>query len=471
MSIYSPFSKPINELQPADLEALKNVNEGWYVEYKSELVRANALAKALAAFANTYGGWLFLGVKEQSKDNCVAGEFPGLANEDVDSALQSLRHSASDCLNPVPYFETKVLRGPCDAIGLTEDASVIAVKIPQSLTTPHVHKDGRIYRRVGDGSEPKPETDRFVLDQLWRRDKSTRKIMRNWIRRDPEFSKGEAEAPYIRILLCVDPWCQRDPHLETPLPEIRNLLAGCQEGLLSVQFDTVYTTVDRGIIARQVLDNDPHNYVFTWKMLRDLSSDIIIPMPFCTTNSLEQLEVWLEGYSHKNIFISALREANYSHLRVVDLNFLMYALIGIVSKYRKLLTLAEAHGEFAFKTRILNAWRVLPFIDLQRVLCEFETHGLPMVMNAFTTTPPGEDPESFQHITERKPDQESLNPEAVICATQAFSMFVPIGQVFGIPTLFDVETEPDELFVPFEELWAAGERAMEVQKHRNNNQN
>ena len=468
MSAYSPFDKPITELQSADLETLKNVNEGWYVEYKSELVPASALAKALAAFANTYGGWLFLGVKEKSKADCVAGAFPGLANEDVDSALQSLRHSASDCLNPVPHFETKVLRGPCDAIGLAEDASVVVVEVPQSLTAPHVHKDGRVYRRVGDGSEPKPETDRFVLDQLWRRDKSVRKMTRKWIKRDPEFSKGEAEVPYIRILLCVDPWCQHDPYLEAPLPQIRNLLTGSQDGLLSIRFDTVYTTVGRGITARQVLGNNPHDYVFTWRMQRDLSCDLVIPIPFCTTNSLDQLEVWLQGYNHREIFINVLQEANYAHPKVTDLNFLMYALMGIVAKYRKLLALAGRHGEFFFKARILNAWRILPFVDIETVLRDFDAHGLPMVLNESTTVPSGEDPESFEHIPEKKPSKKGTNDEAVICGMQAFSMFVPIGQVFGIPTFFDIETEDGELFIPFEELWAAGERAMEVQKRRNN---
>ena len=173
---YSPFDKAINDLQSADLAILKSVSEGWYVEYKSEMINASALAKAVSAFANTYGGWLFLGVKEQGKDNPVAGTFPGMPEKEVDGVLQRLRQSAAEHLNPTPTFQTKVLRGPCVEIGLAEGASVVAIEIPQSRITPHVHKDGRIYRRVADSSEPKPETDRFILDQLWRRNEPIREL-------------------------------------------------------------------------------------------------------------------------------------------------------------------------------------------------------------------------------------------------------------------------------------------------------
>ena len=202
MPPYSPFDKPIERLQPPDLAALWDTREGWYVEYKSDPVPARSLAKSLSAFANTYGGWLFLGVKEESKDNAVAGSFPGVAASDLDALLQRLRHSAAEHLNPTPFFNTQVLRGPCEAIGLGEERCVIAVEIPRSITTPHVHKDGRIYRRVADGSEPKPEADRFVLDQLWLRDRGVRRAVRRWVKAIRNSPKGK---PLARMFVysCV----------------------------------------------------------------------------------------------------------------------------------------------------------------------------------------------------------------------------------------------------------------------------
>ena len=191
MVAYSPFDKRIEDLLPEDLDVLKDANEGWYIEYKSELVSATALAKAISSFANTYGGWLFLGVKERSKTDSVAGLFPGIAKQEMESAIQRLRKSSTDHLNPTPYFKTKALAGPCESIGLPQGRSVLAVEIPESNTAPHIHKDGRIYRRVADGSEPKYETDRFILDQLWGRAEPIKKVTREWVEGDPEFTEVE----------------------------------------------------------------------------------------------------------------------------------------------------------------------------------------------------------------------------------------------------------------------------------------
>ena len=464
---YSPFDKAINDLQPTDLAILKNVSEGWYVEYKSALISAHSLAKALSSFANTYGGWLFLGVKERGKDDSIAGDFPGIPDKEVDVGLQRLRHSASEHLNPTPFFVTKVLRGPCVEIGLPEGASVIAVEIPQSHTAPHIHKKGRIYRRVADGSEPTPETDRFALDQLWRRAEPIREMTRDWIKRDPEFSEAEEKVPYVRVLLCVDQWGQRNPWIGgMQLADIRSILNSNETDIPSVPFDSVHTTA-RGFIARQLKNNNPFNYTLTWMIRHDLSCDLVFPLQLYTPDSLEQLYIDLDGYDQKEHFIDILKEQGHTQLRIVDLNYMMSVLIGIVSKYRSLLRLADGGGEFFFKARVLNAWRILPFIDIETALDDCKANGLPMSMDSTVTIPIGDDPESFQQIPEPEIEDSKHTEgvvEKVISAVQAFRMFRPIMTAFGVPIQFREEDEGDDTY---SELKAAGDRACTVQRNRN----
>ena len=466
MQRYSPFDKAIQDLQPPDLTILKNVHEGWYVEYKRQTVNANALAKSLSAFANTYGGWLFIGVQEQSKENAVADKFLGIPEEDVDGILQSLRHSAADHLNPTPFFNTTVLRGPCSENGLAKGRAIIAIEVPQSHTAPHVHKDGRIYRRVADGSEPKPETDRFLLDQLWRRAEPLREMTRKWIEHDPEFSQGEEKMPYVRVLLCVDPWRQHATWLDVHLPEIRRILDSPEiAGMPSVPFDTVHTTAE-GLIARQLKGNDPHNYGLTWKIRRDLSCDIILPLPFYVQSDLDELIIEFDGYVNTPLFIRILKDYGYPQPRIADLNFLMNILTSVVATYRRLLKLTDADRKFYFKARVLNAWRMVPFVDVETVLNEIKAQGLPMVMDSTVTIPSGDDPDSFGLIEEPE-IKETEYKEQVACMIQAGLIFAYIAQAFGVPIFIKDETEDEEKVLSYLDLNPACERALTVQQNRN----
>ena len=463
MTTYSPFDdKPIRNLEAPDLIVLKTVREGWYVEYKSSLVAPAALAKAISAFANTYGGWLFLGIGEASKHDAVAGSFPGLSNVELDVTLQRARQCAAAYLNPTPHFVTRTIRGPCCEIGLAAESSIIVLQVPESHTAPHIHKDGRIYRRVADSSEPKPENDRFMLDQLWHRGDLIRDYTREWIEDDPEFSKDEKEMPYVRLLLSADPWRQRDLWLDATLPKIRTILKSNP-----VPLDTFYTTAD-GFIARQVKDNNPYNLVLTWKIRRNLECEIIVQLPRYVSDSVEELGVELDGYKHAERLLKILQAQSYSQPRIADLNFLLALMVDIAVKYRRLLRLAEAGGDFYFKVRMLNVWRFLPFVDVDAILNEYEKYGLPISMDREVMYPTGKGPESFQ-LLEGKNDPVEEDDEAYSDSElmQAHLMFTRTALALGVPVQVEAD-DPSMIKIDWgNDLLAATTRAKEVQRRRN----
>ena len=100
--LYRPFADHLDEVAPEDLGRLTDVHEGWYVEYKREMIVNRELAKSLSSFANQYGGWLFLGVEEDTVYN-VAAAFPGIPNAELQHALDSIRNAAKDLLQPPPF--------------------------------------------------------------------------------------------------------------------------------------------------------------------------------------------------------------------------------------------------------------------------------------------------------------------------------------------------------------------------------
>ena len=466
MTAYSPFDKDIRDLEANDLQVLKCVREGWFVEYKRELVNARALAKAVSAFANTYGGWLFIGIDQKDTTDPVAGDFPGIFETEIDAALQSLRQSMATLLHPEPFFESRVIYGPCTTIGLDQGTVVLAIQIPQSHTAPHVHSDGRIYRRVADGSEPKPETDRFMLDQLWKRGEPIQKKIRKWIKHDPDFSKSEEDIPYVRLLLCPDPWMQRYPWLSTMFCDIRDILVNLEENRPSVSFDVVHTT-SGGIIARQVNHNDPWLHGLTWRMSRDLLCEFIFPLNIYVLNDSSDLSRLLEnfnGYEYGEYFVDIMKDQKRTNARVVDLNFMMNLLTACVSKYQRFLNMVNWSKEFYFKARILNAWRVSPFVDNKLILDDFKKFGIPMMPEQLITVPSGEDPGTFYLVKEFEGIDSEEYQDPIQCRFQALTTFIKIAEAFGVSVIF--RRDEDMNVVDMMELEKAGDRAMIVQNKK-----
>ena len=71
---FNPFNKNIHELEYGDLDVLidNEVSEGWTLEYKQEIVKSKDIAKSIASFANSEGGWYIVGIKE--KENTSTAE-------------------------------------------------------------------------------------------------------------------------------------------------------------------------------------------------------------------------------------------------------------------------------------------------------------------------------------------------------------------------------------------------------------
>ena len=114
---YTPFDVDLHEVTSTHLADLQDVSEGWYVEYKSQLPQPRDLAKSISSFANRYGGWLILGIKDDPNDN-TAASFPGISTSSVPSAIQQLRDATKDLLQPtVPFFH-RILKGPIDEVSL-----------------------------------------------------------------------------------------------------------------------------------------------------------------------------------------------------------------------------------------------------------------------------------------------------------------------------------------------------------------
>src|SRR5690349_5424397 len=110
---FSPFNKPFEELTIDDLDSLKqnHVSEGWFIEYKSDFARnANRridgakLVRTIAAFSNTRGGWMIIGVK--TKGN-LPDSFDGIDVSSEGNLEDTVSRIIAANTSPVPFFHLK----------------------------------------------------------------------------------------------------------------------------------------------------------------------------------------------------------------------------------------------------------------------------------------------------------------------------------------------------------------------------
>ncbi len=456
---YSPFQKPLGDLETADLAVLKDVSVGWYVEYKQEVSKAPDIAKSISAFANTYGGWVFYGIEEKSKTEPVAGNFPGIARSDVDACLQRVRQAIATQANPSPHFDTKILWGPSEPIGLLADRAVICIFIPSSPNAPHIHSRGLIYRRVADGSEPRPETDRHVIDQMRHGGDQLQKYYAGWVDKDPEFSKEESNKPYLRLLLATDLWKNHGLWFDPSLNRIKEIM-NSEAPITSIPFDTVYPSAN-GFVCRQNLNNSPNQLNLTWRLSRRLDSEILIPLNIFEFGKEISLTEHLEGFATQGRFVKMLHQQCYDHAKITDLNFLFTVLNGIIHIQETLQQELGWDEAIYAKARLLNVWRTCPFLDIDLVLNLFETHGIPMCLDKRIEIFAGADPGTFFEI----PTFEDVETDAGRVGAKAMILFTPIARAFGVPSWLEFGADPDGAFVT--ELLGAANRGLEAQRRRN----
>ena len=197
MNKFNPFGKPYSELKFSDLDILKTVSEGWFVEYKSMTPKASKIAKSIASFSNSYGGIYVLGVEADKQTN-KAINFIGVSDY-ADKIHDSVRGN----LNPFPVFDVYTLPVPGD-----NQENVIIVTVKPGDDPPYIHNDGRIYRRNESASDPVPETDRYTIDNLYKKKQELKEKKEDFRRIKYGFCKGEEKAPYLSISVTREPFLQ-----------------------------------------------------------------------------------------------------------------------------------------------------------------------------------------------------------------------------------------------------------------------
>ncbi len=118
-----------------DLLAQIALGEDSSRQFKVDVRNADSLAAEMAAFANTNGGTIFIGVADD-------GTTPGLSGEDVTRVNQLISNSASQLVRSPLAVQTENL-------AMANDRIVIVLSVPKGIDKPYFDKNGVIWLKAG----------------------------------------------------------------------------------------------------------------------------------------------------------------------------------------------------------------------------------------------------------------------------------------------------------------------------------
>ncbi|HEX5413162.1 MAG TPA: hypothetical protein VFZ27_15020, partial [Terriglobia bacterium] len=281
------------------------------------------------------------------------------------------------------------------------------IGIPEGTYPPYIHSSGRIYRRVSDESDPKPETDRHVLDLLWERGAKTRQRLEDFLSERPQLSQAERTGPlHAYVYFLADP-LHVGHHFSLAYDEFTGLMrASAADSQSSIVFPlpNTYPTSD-GFIARQVEGNDPMLETLTFRWWSDGNVRVSIPInTYDFRASRERLDQLQREFLH------AIESSGYKSGRVAEFSLLVAIIVAMADKYLRLRKCLRITDAFFGKIRIYETWRVIPYINMRSYIRRIAAHGFPVVQDEVLTCPPGLSSNSLVEMNESTFSENATRP-------------------------------------------------------------
>ena len=423
---YYPFKNILEDIGAEDLVLLKDVSEGWYIDYKVQSLKIPDLAKQLSAFANQYGGWLIIGVNEASDGSRTASEFVGIPVSELEKVSRDIREASSAHVNPEVLYEEKVISGPIESIGLAEDKAIIIIGIPMSENTPHIHSSGRIYRRLADQSKPKEETDRYILDDLWKRGSDRKIKLRNFLTATPAIPNSQSDSSWAYIFLKPSQ-SQKGPSKKLSFKDFSEVLGAENVKTMNgvkMPFDGIYTTSD-GFLARNIGKNDPSLATTSFRWWHNGTVRLDIPLnKYDLSTFLSQIDIHKYGADY---YLLA-EEFGFNDIDVVDYSLFCQTTAALINFYLHLLDVLGDKRDVYSCFTIKNVFHTIPFIDSTSFLERCRVNSIPLTLDKNIVLPAEPSEESmFSH-------KYSVRDVDFKCPEQ----YTPIPYLFSSPIFYRV---------------------------------
>lgn len=369
---YNPFGKAsATELTATDLAVLIDVPEGWFIEYKREPDNPKDYAKEASAFANSRGGWIFVGLAEDSSTHKPSGG-PGIPKANAQQLLDAARDAITQNLSPAPYIELKVVGGPIPELLVPDDRSILVIHIPESKNTPHIHSLGKIYKRQVDAACPVSITNRAELDELYERKKRLVELADEQLNVgfDEQWAK-DIESPWIHVALTPD---SIESNNIRPI-RFESFGAIVKAGGDKPMLPDIYPSSFGYVARNHSHQTSPNGAAVSFEYAHNGAFYLSIPL---SSGSLSAVTTFNEDEPGRR-FARLLEEKKFGQARIFDGTYLIACLYALFRYVRLLLEQADISCKYYCRIRFRNFFRYVPFYASETYINWCEKNSIPVL--------------------------------------------------------------------------------------------
>jgi len=388
--MYNPFDKKIEDLTFDDLRKLidNEVAEGFYVEFKGEFQENRKIAKSIASFANTYGGWYFIGIKDEEKTN-IAKEIVGFDINKHKQPKEDIRLIVGTYIHPIPFFEMNLLKND-------DGKHVLVICVPESFETPHILNDGVVYLRNGEISNIVKITDKHNLDRLYQKNSYFEDKLNSFLKNPFGITDSEKNMKLPFLNICILPTNFNDLSIKNFYEEsylekltkmvnsTESVLEDVPETTVSYLFENV-TRTPYSIIFRDVTNGiNSSNYTLEFFV----NGVIRIKIPIAFRNVV--IPITEEGL--KNLFIKSMYQylgENLSQCRLLDIAHEFLIIRYATKKYSKFFSdnISSYASRLAMIVEMENIFQLVPFVESEVFLEYIKKYHVPICRYEYKKIP------------------------------------------------------------------------------------
>lgn len=370
------------------------VAEGFFVEYKQQLVSPKKIANSIASFANSNGGWYIVGmVADRATNTPIA-----LSPLDCQDPVSTIRDAVRAHLNPIPVFFIEAIKN-------TDGALVVVVQVPDRQDAPIVSGDGRIYRRTADSSDPIPENDRRAIDRITDLGRENQARFLAYCSDSRTHCAGESDQPWIHVYMRPSPDCIHRPvHIsddalklqleEWNTPAKANLTSALDfEAFLT--FDTIRPGPE-GIVLTKAPPLHHRNRL-TVEITHRAWTKWHIPIE----TELAEDSMGVRHYPQGALATFLSQREHAPFLKALNAGSALLPVVILTAQYMRWLGEVPLGTTFEYVIEFENVWRTIPFSNTATWDASALALGVPLIDRSSLRYPPGRETERMDKVTQQ----------------------------------------------------------------------